>query len=136
MASHQAHNLKFPVRVWAALLETASHCQQEDEWFPKNPKSKTLDDEKAILLTNICVPGWDLAPSQATEKEPPMTGRNYFFSTFAIVLLTLGITYVVDPGAIIGLLIGIGRVLFGIGLAIGFLALMTGIAFFLGPVEE
>lgn len=62
-----------------------------------------------------------------------MAGRHYFLSTFAVVLLTAGLVYAVDPQVIVGLLLGIGKLLavvFSLALVVICLSFMA------GPVER
>lgn len=53
-----------------------------------------------------------------------MAGRTHFFSTFAIILLTLGIISVVDARAAIGIFV-----------TLVILFLMLAVSLFFGPVE-
>ena len=65
-----------------------------------------------------------------------MAGRPYFLSVFTVVLLTAGLAYAVDPQAVIGVLVGIGKLLLGAGIIAVYFLLILAAAFLIGPVER
>ena len=62
-----------------------------------------------------------------------MAGRTYFFWVFAIILLTLGVVYAVDPRALLGLLASIIRLVLALAM---FAIVVVAFALLFGPQEQ